>query len=176
MLTNRIADTIQASFLATIFGTLTSISTPAQAEDIIIAIPDAPLELTWFQTGYTPDARTPDNGAIAFRAQVKNHTGQAVLAHSIGFFAFDAFNELLTGMTGVSMHTVAENGDETGYWTDDPRDAYRFEKYGTGVAVVTKARLADGTVWKADPAFVLEEMRKIEASLTMEDIKAATSD
>lgn len=175
MLINRFTHALQASTLTALIYTLTSISNPAQAENITIAAPGAPLELTWFQTGYTPSSDTTPHGSIAFRAQVENRTTQAVLAYGITFFAFDAFNEPLGGMTGVSMNTVRAGSNETGNWSYEPLAAFRFEKYGTGVAILKMARMADGTVWKVDPEFVLEELRKMEASLTMDDIEAATA-
>lgn len=38
-------------------------------------------------------------------------------------------------------------------------------KYGTGVAYVRQARLADGSFWQADMDYVLHELQKNESGL-----------
>ena len=143
----------------------------AVAEAVILSQPDAPLEITRFKATYSSGSGSYPREGIEMRTSIKNKSNQAVTAYGLGFYAFDVFNEPLgRGLNGISLEAIDRDKEVTGAWAYQPLAAFKFERYGTGVAYVRQVRFADGTVWKADLSDVLRELQKIEDSLTLEDL------
>lgn len=149
----------------------TTFSVSALAEEArTIAVPGAPLKITTYQAVYQADERYQTEG-IKHSVTVTNGGSQGVAAFGIGFFAFDAFNDNMgRPLTGIDMDSVGVGEESSGAWVQRVSAPFTFQKYGTGVAYVRSARLADGSVWEADLEFVLQELQKIESDLKLEDI------
>ena len=139
-------------------------------DGMIIEVPGSPLTITSYEVAYQEDSRYAREG-VRHRVTVENDGDQDVSAYGIGFFAFDAFNRNMgRPLTGIDMDTVSVGGSSSGGWVQSVSAAFTFQGYGTGVAYVRKARLADGTVWEGDMEYVLQQLQDIESGLSLEDI------
>lgn len=156
---------------SSVFIAAVAFSFMALAEEArIIAVPGAPLTITAYQAVYQEDGRYQTEG-VKHSVTVSNGGGNEVAAFGIGFFAFDAFNDNMgRPLTGIDMDSVELGGESSGTWVQRVAAPFTFQKYGTGVAYVRRARLKDGSVWEADLEFVLQELQKIESDLKLEDI------
>lgn len=150
---------------------LFSVSVNAQLNDVkIIVVPGAPLDIVKYEATYQEDSRYSNEG-VRHSVTLKNNGTQAVVAYGVGFFAFDAFNRSMgRPLTGIDMDTVSVGAEGGGTWNQRPSAAFTFKSYGTGVAYLRQARLADGTIWHADMEYVLRELQGIENGLSMDDI------
>ena len=94
-----------------------------------------------------------------------------IVAFSIGFIEFNAFNELMgAGMNGVRIETISSGGKITSNFQNDRvPSAFTFENYGTSIAFVKKVRKKDGSVWTAPMDLVLLEVQKISDKFTLGD-------
>ena len=147
----------------------------AAQEAVAVNQAGSPLRIDSYSAAYNAGGRYTTEG-INHSVSVFNAGDEDVVAYQIRFVSFDAFNEDMgRPLGGVSVDTVPVGGLAKGTWTHRAYAAFAFEKYGTGVAYVSKARLADGTVWTADQNFVLRELQKIKSDLTSEIFESAES-
>ena len=162
----------QPALTLIILMALLSLSAFAQNEARIIEVPGAPIIISEYSAEYRDSDRLSNEG-VHHTVRLRNSGDQDVVAYGVGFFAFDAFNRFMgSPLTGVEVGTLAATNVQTSRltWVQRPRAAFTFKTYGIGVAFVRVARLADGTVWHADMGFVLDELRKIEVGLALEDL------
>jgi hypothetical protein len=97
----------------------------------------------------------------------KNVGTQPIVAFEIVVLKYDAFNQRLIG----SRWTVS--GKNSADWRPlapgavdhDGTLSYGDEEVYTAVAYVRSARMADGTVWRASPADVLQRLRALNAGI-----------
>lgn len=144
----------------------------AQASTAIpISIPGAPLEITWYQAEFIPSNANQPLGLVEHRVQVLDSSDVEIVAFSIGFIEFDAFNQpMRLGMNGVRIQNVAIGDKITSNWQNTRLLApFSFEKYGTGVAYIQKVRKSDGSVWTAPMDIVLTEVQKISSDFALDD-------
>lgn len=160
------------ALITTIGGGSLALAQPRQPNEVrIIEVPGAPLEIVAYQARYLDRGNTTPEG-IRHEVQVRNVSGQEVVAIGIGFNAFDVFKRYMgRPLTGVSIAPIAVD-DTTRWmsWWQTPAASFTFDQYGIGVAYVRLVRLADGTVWEADMDYVLDQLQEIEDSLTLEDL------
>jgi len=149
---------------------LGAIAAPALAEEaIIINQEGSPLRIDNYTATYNSGVGRYSREGIEHKVQVSNTGQQAVVAYRISFVAFDAFNEEMgRALGGVAIETVSPGANNSGSWRQTPYASFRFQGYGTGVAYVSKARLADGTVWNADQSFVLSKLQEVQQDLTLD--------
>lgn len=137
----------------------------------VISIPGAPLTITSYSAEYQTDGNRQPEG-ILHEVRVRNEGQQEVVAYGIGFFAFDAFNDIMgPPLRVIAMNSVAVGGIYNNRTIQRVSLPYSFKKYGTGVSYVATVRLSDGTVWDADMKYVLQELQKIESDLSSEDLE-----
>ena len=139
----------------------------AQAQEaVIIQQSGSPLEITSYSARYVEDSRYTTEG-VEHSVTLKNMGDKDVYAYTISFRSFDVFNEDMgRGLGGISINTFGPGETVSGSWKQRPYAAFSFEKYGTGVAYVSRVRLSDGTVWSADQTFVLGKLQEIQDDLT----------
>lgn len=133
---------------------------------VVVQQVGSPLEIVSYTAQYV-EGGTYANEGIRHAVTVKNVGQQNVHAYEISLRSFDAFNEDMgLGLGGISMEVLGVDGSRLGTWVQNPYASFKFDKYGTGVAYVSRVRLEDGTIWSADQAFVLGELQKIQDDLT----------
>lgn len=92
-----------------------------------------------------------------------NISPQPLVAFEVTIFKYDAFNRPMLGDRWVIT------GKNSGDWSplpvggsgSDGTISYKTEQVLTEIAFVDAARLADGTVWKANSADILSELHKV---------------
>ena len=151
-----------------LFCAAISISVVAHAEKaLIINQQNSPLNIDSYSVWYTDGGTRYSTEGINHEVSLTNITQQAVTAYKVSFISFDAFNEEMgRALGGVSIETIVGGMSGGGRWKHSPYAAFTFKDYGTGVAYVSKARLADGSIWTADFDFVLARLQEIQADLT----------
>ena len=155
-----------------IWPLVTLIGFCAEAQQaVIVSLPRSPLEITWYQADYIPSSVDKPLDSIEHRIQVLNPTDSDIVAFSIGFIEFNAFNEPMgAGMNGVRIETISSGGKITSNFQNDRvPSAFTFENYGTSIAFVKKVRKKDGSVWTAPMDLVLLEVQKISDKFTLGD-------
>ena len=95
---------------------------------------------------------------ITYSITLKNNTDQAIEAYEVAFVVFDYFNERCTGLTGVSHTKIKTGGSDSGSWSNSDYSAWQGL---TGFAYISKMRLEDGTVVRADTKEVASKMSEI---------------
>jgi hypothetical protein len=138
----------------------------------VIDLPGAPLQVTSYQAVYE-QVDADKSHAIVHLISVANNGSQDVVAFSMGFLSFNSFNEFMGSPLVVYMMDAIEAGTSSSRplgGIQRPQNGAAFRGYGTGFAYVMQARLEDGTIWEADLALVLEELRKIQSSLSLDEI------
>jgi len=147
----------------------------ANAENsVILEQKTPPLKITQYTAKYQPEARGtyishPDQ--IEHTVKYQNVSGKVVVALQIGLASFDSFNNFMDKLSGWSVETIALNAEAKGTWAQSPYGAFKFQKYGTGVAFVNAVRFDDGSIWQADPDEILTGLQKFEKGLKKEDIE-----
>jgi len=95
---------------------------------------------------------------ITYSINLKNNTDQTIEAYGIAFVVFDYFNERCTGLTGVSHTKIKSGGSDSGRWSNSDYSAWQGL---TGFAFISKMRLEDGTVVRADTKEIASKMSEI---------------
>jgi hypothetical protein len=158
----------QLSACVTALLALVAAPSAAAQETITIDLAGAPLEIRDYSARYTSNGHSLRNG-IEHRTIVENVTDKLVVAYSITFVAFDAFNRQMgAGFEGYSMTAVLSGRASNSAWQHTLPAAELFERYGTGVAWVTRARFSDGEIWEGDAFEADRHLREIA-----EDLEAA---
>ena len=143
-----------------------TLSSQAQ-EAVVIQQSGSPLEIVSYSAKYVEGGSRYSTEGVSHSVVLRNVGKQNVHAYTIAFRSFDAFNEDMgRGLGGVSIATLGVDGTVSGSWTQKPYAPFSFDKYGTGVAYISRVRLEDGTIWSADQAYVLSELQKIQDDLT----------
>jgi len=112
---------------------------------------------------------------IRHSIKFRNVSNNNIVAVRFGLAAFDTFNCFMGKLGGMTMDDIASNSEHDAEWKQDAYAAFMFEKYGTGVAYIDAVRAENGAIWRADMTLVLEELRKFEQDLKMEDLKEKTA-
>lgn len=95
---------------------------------------------------------------ITYSISLINNTDQAIEGYEIAFVVFDYFNERCTGLTGVSHTKIKSGENNSGNWSKKDYSAWQGL---TGFAFVSKMRLEDDTVVRADTKEVADKMSEI---------------
>lgn len=133
---------------------------------------DAPLTINGFTAQYQEGGRYSSEG-IRYDVSFTNNTDQEIVAYAIGFYAFDVFNRSLgRPLSGFSVTKISPGGSDYGTWVQRVSSPSLFKDYGTGIAYVARARLADGTVWSYDEGSILSQLQEFEESLTLDDLSS----
>jgi hypothetical protein len=125
---------------------------------IIISQANSPIQITAYTARYVEGSQYSREG-IHHNLTYMNRGAQQVVAIRFGLVTFDVFNQFLGKTGGISMDDLQIGKSEKGSWINSPYGDFSFN---TGLAYVDMVRFADGTIWKADEATVLDEIRKIE--------------
>ena len=157
----------------------------------IIAQEDSPIKITAFTANHKDSITLNPDGSlnrqafrelleygdayktekIFYKVSVSNTSGKNIVAYRVGIATFGVFNNIITKFGGISSEGVSANGTETARFANDAYAAFRFKKYGTGVAYVDAVRFEDGTIWRADMAKILNELKKYQKDLKPEDLE-----
>ena len=129
-----------------------------QPKAIIIAQPNSPVEVINYTARFQRRSTYTTEG-IAHSLEYKTRGAQKVVAIRFGLVSFDVFNRFLSKTGGISLDDLVPGKNQKGEWVSSPYADFSFL---TGLAYVDMVRLEDGTIWQADEATVLEEIRKIE--------------
>ena len=137
---------------------LVCLCSPASAElrqvYVIVNMGNAPVEILESRQCH---ARKKDH--ICSQVKYKNRTDKNIEALAITMIYFDAFNDKLDGVRGISTGLLNAQGESAGYWSvyvGEPG----FVK--TAVAFVSAVRfLRNEEVWKAD----VDEVVKVAADM-----------
>ena len=152
---------VLALLLILILGGLALMAAP-QRKAIIIVQPNSPIEIIRYTAQFHERGTSSryNTECIEHSLDHKNRGTQKVVAIRFGLFSFDVFNRFLATTGGISMDDLVPGKTSSGNrWAHNPYAAFSFL---TGVAYVDLVRLEDGTIWQADEATVLAEIRKIE--------------
>lgn len=92
----------------------------------------------------------------------KNVGTHPIVAFEVVILKYDAFDERMVGSRWVvTGHDSADWSPlQPGATASDGTIGYGTEEVFTAFAYVRKARLADGTVWKADDQMIVKEVAK----------------
>ena len=99
--------------------------------------------------------------------QWKNTSAQPLVAMEIVVLKYDAFDQRAIGERMVVTGTSSANWAPlpSGATSGDGSIGYRSEDVFTAIAYVRQVRLGDGTVWRADEARVLAELKKAAVNI-----------
>lgn len=125
---------------------------------IIIGQPNSPVEIIGYTARFQRRSTYMTEG-IAHSLEYRSRSTQKVVAIRFGLVSFDVFNRFLGKTGGISMDDLVPAKTQKGEWVSSPYADFSFL---TGLAYVDLVRLEDGTIWQADEATVLDEIRKIE--------------
>lgn len=125
---------------------------------IIIIQPNSPVEIGSYTAAFQRRSQYTTEG-IRHNLEYRNRGSQKVVAIRFGLVSFDVFNRFLGKTGGISMDDVMPTKVDKGEWIASPYADFSFL---TGLAYVDLVRLEDGTIWQADEATILAEVRKIE--------------
>lgn len=141
--------------------------TPALATEVhVLDQPDAPVKISGYTASYKSPERGIGDGSIIHRMTVESTSGERVVAYGIGFQVFDSFKRSLgRPFVGYDMIGVAGDYKATPIWENRATSAYLFQGHGTGVAYVAIARMADGSIWKANESSIENQLTNLELDL-----------
>jgi hypothetical protein len=126
----------------------------------IVAQPEAPLRITRFfsrcDKSYSISSRTEPDGNIYHSVEYENISDRRVAGVRLGLLTFDQWRELLDGIDGISMTTLAPGETRMTTWADPVGGELVMP---TTFAYVSKVRFSDGEVWSADLDRVLDELQ-----------------
>jgi hypothetical protein len=134
---------------------------------IIIAQPNSPVGIIGYSARFQGRSTYTSEG-IAHSLEYRNRGNQKVVAIRFGLVSFDVFNRFLGKTGGISMDDLVAGKTQKGEWVSSPYADFSFL---TGLAYVDLVRLEDGTIWQADEATVLDEIRKIEKDFDVKLLK-----
>ncbi len=139
----------------------------------VIKQENSPIEIieykAIFQREFSSEyGSNPDQ--IAHSIRYKNLSSETIVAMRFGIVAFDMFNHMIGKFAGYAVETLDSSMEEKGDWVQSVYAAFTFQKYGTGVAYVDAVRFENGKIWNLDLAMVVEDLQRIELSLTQEDL------
>jgi hypothetical protein len=91
-----------------------------------------------------------------------NVGGQSIVAFDIVVLKYDAFNERINGNRWTVTGNNSQNWKplDPGYTATDMTFSQGPEEVFTGIAYVRAVRFKNGTIWRANPKDVLEQLRK----------------
>ena len=139
-------------------GGVTVVAAPPP-KAIIIAQPNSPVEITKYTARFQRRTTYTTEG-ISHSLEYTNRGTQKIVAIRFGLVSFDVFNRFLGKTGGISTDDIVPAAlPKKGEWVSSPYADFSFL---TGLAYVDLVRLEDGTIWQADEAMVLAEIRKIE--------------
>lgn len=154
--------------LITTFFAFIAIEACAENSTIIKQV-NSPLLIASYSANYRPSSRGMDT--IGHNVTVENVSGKQVDAYQISLVSFDAFNGFLGKVNGWAVDSLQAGTRKSNDWEHKPYLAFTFERYGTGVAYVNAVRFSDGSIWRADQKFILQELQKFERELKADDLK-----
>jgi hypothetical protein len=155
--TNRTGALLCVAALVSV-STLQPLFAAPAPKTIIIRQENSPVEIAAYTAKYLERSQYTTEG-IHHSLTYSNRGTQKVVAIRFGLVTFDVFNRFLGKTGGISMDDLASGKSEKGSWVNSPYADFSFL---TGLAYVDMVRLEDGTIWQADEATVLDEIRKIE--------------
>ena len=136
----------------------------------IVAQPDAPITINTYSARYEQRSQYTQEG-IQHELQYASKSDKTIVAIQFGLIAFDIWNEFLDRTAGITMDQMVAGKPRTGRWVATAYSAFSFH---TGVAYVNRVRFDDGTIWTADQAAILAELRKIESGFDERRLKSET--
>jgi len=152
--------------LPVIFLILLSNAAYGKTESHILQQVSAPIEILSYSASYRSPDRGIGDGKIIHRVNVKNTSSKEIVAYGIGLQVFDAFNRSLDRpFVGYDMSNLPVDEALQPGWEQRALSAYLFKGYGTGVAYVAIVRFRDGTIWKADPTNISNQVTDLELEL-----------
>jgi hypothetical protein len=140
-------------------------------ESVTIEQENSPFIIKSFSAKYQSGGSYSSEG-VRFDVEITNNSGREIVAYMMGFYAFDTFNRSLgRPFNGYSIDNVGVGKTEKAAWVNRYSSSALFDKYGTGLAYVSKVRFKNGEIWENDASFILSELQKFEESLTLEDLQ-----
>lgn len=136
----------------------------------IISQPDCPIEIKKYKAIYLPYFDSSPE-CIMHSITYTNLSDKKIVAVKFGIASFDAFNCLLDKFSAISIENITLNKETTSEWQQNTCSPWMFKTLGTGVVYLDALRFEDNQFWYSDSEQILHEMRKIEKSLTKDDLK-----
>lgn len=153
-----------------VIAALTAGYAGAETTANIIPVAESPIELSKFRASYSQGGSYGREG-VRYNIAAKNTTDRPIVAISVGFVAFDVFNESMgRGLNGVFIENIEPGETSVGTWNHTVLSAFMFEKWGSAYAYPSKVRFEDGSIWRVDPAQMVEKLQEIEEDFSVEDL------
>lgn len=116
---------------------------------VIVNMENAPVEILEFRQCH---AEKTDH--ICNQVKYKNRTNKDIEALAITMIYFDAFNDKLNGVRGISTGLLKAQGEDAGHWSICVGEPSLVK---TAMAFVSAVRfLKNGEVWKTDVGEVVQ--------------------
>lgn len=138
--------------------------------EMAVAIPQAqaPLQILTYETGY--DDKEDKLFFVEHTVKYQNVSDKEVVSARFGFVELNAFNDLLGTVMGYTLEGSDPKEKDKEVFVHEYPAAVIFEEFGTGLVWVDAVRFKDGSLWNADRALVLEELKKTKADLAATDL------
>lgn len=140
----------------------------AQAEKaVVVPQAEAPLKVLVYEAEFGTKA---DKTRVIHTVKYQNVSKSPVVSARFGFLEFNGYHDGLDSFAGYTLEdsSVGEK-DKVKFINEAPNAAF-FKRYGTGYVWVDAVRYANGTVWKADRAQLVDELKKEVLGITAADL------
>lgn len=132
----------------------------------------APLEVVTYATEYDVEKEKP---LVGHTVKYRNTSDKEVVAAKFGFVELDVFGDLLDAFMGYTVESSDPGEKDSAEFVNEHPRAVFFEELGTGLVWVEAVRFADGSIWKADRAEVLEGVRRVRPDAGADDLREKKS-
>ena len=136
----------------------------ARAEKaFIVQLEGAPLKILVYSTKFNTKA---DKTRVHHEVKYQNSAKLEVKSARFGILECNGYDERIDGFGGYTLEESSPGEKDSAEFINEAPHAAFFKRYGTGYIWVDSVRFADGTIWKADRAQLLEEMKKYKPEIT----------
>ncbi|MBJ6727794.1 hypothetical protein [Geomesophilobacter sediminis] len=161
--------------LTTIALTLTLVGAASLAwaeKAVVVPQSGAPLSVLIYEAEYGNKA---DKARVVHTVKYQNVSDKKVLSARFGFIELNGYNDRLDSFIGYTLEDskVGEK-DKVKFINEAPHAAF-FKRYGTAYLWVDAVRYADGSIWKANKAELLKELKNELSGVTDADLQEKKS-
>lgn len=154
--------------LALSFTCLLGCSGLARAESsVIVPLEGAPLKVL----SYVAEFDTKDDKPrIEHAIKYQNVTDKKVVAARFGVLEYNAYGDRLDSFVGYTLEDSNKGEKDSAEFVNPTSSALFFKKLGEAYVWVDAVRYADGSLWKADRAQLLEAVKKFKPETSEADL------
>lgn len=131
---------------------------------------DAPLKIQAYKAKYA--GMTPK---VLHEVRYQNRGTARVVSARFGILEYNGYGEKLDGFFGYVVEESEPGEKDSAEFTNQAPHAAMFEQFGGAYLWVDAVRFADGKVWKADRARVLEALKELNHEVTAVDLSETKS-